>query len=90
MNKNTITLITYGILSLFFYFVFDWSATSLEILDAERINMDDELAKRSFYVFTSIFSFILLIYSESLLVFNSAKSLKIFFVKNNNKKAAKD
>lgn len=79
MNKNTITLITYGILGLFFYFVFDWSATSLEILEVKRINIDGNLAQRSFYAFTSIFSFILLIYSECLFAFNSVKSLKKVF-----------
>jgi|GEM_PF-4262302 len=56
-------LLIYAFLGVCFYLIFDWSATNLKILDETLINMDDNLALRGFYVLTSLFSFIILMYS---------------------------
>ncbi len=55
-------LLIFGLIGIFFYWLFDLCATYLVILEQARINIDDNLSLRSFYVFVSLLSFIFLMY----------------------------
>lgn len=72
-------LFIYLLLGICFYLIFDWSATNLDVLRQTVINIDDNLALRSFYTLMSLTSFILLIrclYLSILTIFTNKKEIE--------------